>query len=291
MSTVDVSLLEKFNKDRLGDKAYSDIQIKVKDELFHGHRFLLGSTSGYFDRLFRSKFKNKFDKVIVVKGPLDDEIAPSTMNIILIYIYTESITLDEEDIFSVIRAAEFLDIPQLVCTCVEYLLESISPTTWLSTYRISQHLNKANLHQACLDHFQKVYSFLDYSVFIFSELKEVLEQNQSFISSSAVYKVITDWISFDYEDRDVHFDELLEFIDFKMMDMQFLKKQVLTQKIVTSRPEVLVKISNMLVDMMMCKSQQAPERNENTLLVVGGNDSESETSVARFKTSSVYQIS
>ena len=141
MGVYSGTLLKKFYEDRCGRKLYCDVTVEAGGITFYGHRFLLGTISGYFQRIFEGHFSETHANKILVLGPLGYEVSSSVMEVIFYFIYTETASLSIDNVYEVLMTAEYLDINQLKTCCIEYLISQINAGTWMDTYSIAKTLN------------------------------------------------------------------------------------------------------------------------------------------------------
>ena len=188
------SSLKLLNRDRTEDKIYCDVLLNVQGVVFHAHRFLLGFSSGYFHRIFHGNLKEKNVCQIEITGPLGSRITPETMQLIIVYLYTEEIDLNNDIIYDVIMAADYLDMQQLVLVCNDYLIDSITAETWLNTFAIAHQFNLKPLISACMSHFQFVYNDLNLEDLNLFDFQQNAPDQHEKLEKYDVFKIIMSWI-------------------------------------------------------------------------------------------------
>lgn len=232
------ALLDRLNNDRLNKKAYCNVKINVGGEIFYGHRFLLGASSGYFERLFEGQFEERFLDEIIITGSHGNEICGRAMELIIEYTYTENIALNDENIYDVMTAVDFLDIWQLKPICEEFLISSISSETWMKTFQTADHFSLKSVTETCIARFPEFFADLDLTNFDLSSLEMIMNKQSEVMKSSSVFDVIVSWINCKYDERKHHLDALIKYVDFKSMDIRFVKERVLTTKLISKRPDI-----------------------------------------------------
>ena len=199
------ALLQKFYQDCLTERLYCNIVIQVDNIEFHGHRFLLGTASSYFSRMFRSKFADSKSLKVIVQGPVAQKIYPETMQKVFNFIYTEHIFLTNENIDSVLHAAEFLDVEQLKHVCVNYLTESLSLGTWMSTFNMAKSLNIKTLISACINAFPRFCVKAEFSTDVLNlppgDIKDILQYHHDNRNYYQVHAAITSWMATDRQEQ------------------------------------------------------------------------------------------
>ena len=124
-------LLKEVRKDRECERLYCNVIILVNGVKFFGHRFLLGSVSGYFNCMFRCKLKERYTYEVVIYGPYDAKLTAETVHLVFQYIYTGVLKVTDRDVFDVLFAADYLDIAHLKGICLDYLQTSLSDNMWM----------------------------------------------------------------------------------------------------------------------------------------------------------------
>lgn len=262
------SLLEKLNKDRLGEKLYCDIIIVTDNMKFHCHRFLLGSVSGYFQGLFRNRFKDSRKHELVIYYPAVYDIHSSAIELVYTYIYTERIDLTDGNIWPVLLTSEYLDIKQLKLVCFEYLKSVLSKKTWLGIYSNTKLLNISNISQYCMKAFISIWSdfkFDSLSDIAFTELKEFLKDYQQYKQPYHSFSLIQFWISYKRSERLQYLVTLLNYVDFKFMGSHYIRNVVLKEKLINDHQDILKVIKGILSNGTQRNSQNP------MLLLLGGS--------------------
>ena len=129
------SLFDTLEQDRKDQKVYCDVTVSVNNKHFSAHRCVLGTFCVYFATLFQSGFKEKYDDVIKLSGPIGEEISPSTFQSILDFCYKKRCELTASNVFDILGAAEFLQIDRLKQQCLQYLETLIGPEHWQKIYK------------------------------------------------------------------------------------------------------------------------------------------------------------
>ena len=116
------------------------IVIRVGGERFQCQRSILKGSSGYFRAMFRSQLDENSCEEISVLGPHNEEFSNTTMQIIIKFINSRNTSLTNDTALDVLFAAEYLDIESLSEQCCNFLIKTLSGTTWLKTFRTAQRL-------------------------------------------------------------------------------------------------------------------------------------------------------
>ncbi|KAH1175676.1 hypothetical protein KIL84_022201 [Mauremys mutica] len=159
-------------------------------------RVLLAAVSPYFKDIFTSSCKESQGGEVVLQ-----DMAPSILQSILKYIYTEELSLSLETAPDLFAAASKLQILPLVEICCRFLLKTISIQNCIGLYRLAQAYN----HQALLyattqlitlnfGRFCEDDDFLSLDV---SSLITILSSDGLAVASELeVYQAVRRWIQF-----------------------------------------------------------------------------------------------
>ncbi|XP_022803373.1 kelch-like protein 26 [Stylophora pistillata] len=101
------------------EEQFTDVPLKVGEDIFPAHRIVLAANSDYFYAMFTDGMKEASQEVIELK---DESILSDILNIILDSIYTGTLQVNEENVFEVLAAADHLQVTTVVQQCCDFLL-------------------------------------------------------------------------------------------------------------------------------------------------------------------------
>ena len=102
---------------------FIDVHLKLGDELFPAHRIVLAAISDYFHAMFTYGMKESTQEVIELK---DETISAEALKIVLDSIYRGELHLNNENVFEVLVAADYLQVTSAVQQCCDYRVLSRS---------------------------------------------------------------------------------------------------------------------------------------------------------------------
>lgn len=105
---------------------FTDVVLQVDNCEFPCHRASLCASSIYFRTMFSTSFQESRQSVVKLQG-----ISSAAMDNLLDFMYEGRLKLDEENVESIFRAADRLDIPVLTKACVQFLQERVSHSNCL----------------------------------------------------------------------------------------------------------------------------------------------------------------
>ena len=84
---------------------FIDVRLKVGEDEFAAHRIVLAANSDYFHAMFAHAMEESNQEVIELK---DENISATAMKIVMDSMYTGEISVNDENIFEVLTAADHL---------------------------------------------------------------------------------------------------------------------------------------------------------------------------------------
>ena len=135
--------------------AHSDVKVHVGDKTFNCHKTVLVASSPYFEALFSSGMRE------AVSGEITfHEMAPSTAEHVLEYLYTENFVVSNENVIPMLEAALLLDIKPLSKRCKKELLNNLTVENCLELWKFSTLHNckklKKHAFRLILDNFAEI---------------------------------------------------------------------------------------------------------------------------------------
>ena len=99
---------------------FIDVRLKVGEVEFPAHRIVLAASSDYFHAKFAREMKESNQEVIELK---DENISVAAMKIVMDFMYSGEIKVNNENVVEVLTAAHHLQVAKAVEKCCEYLTE------------------------------------------------------------------------------------------------------------------------------------------------------------------------
>ena len=128
-------------KRRCGE--FNDVTIRVGAECISANRMVLACFSKFFESMFRSPFKEKYQNTIEIKE-LDGEAVKAVIE----FIYSGKIAVHSNNVFALLGVAEFLQIDEVKKTCFDYMVSSLTVDSCLNVVKaavfttIHHHFNR-----------------------------------------------------------------------------------------------------------------------------------------------------
>lgn len=133
-------------KSLVNNKYLSDVKFVIGDEIIYGHKLFLATSSA------------KFHKHFHVEGNVEMKIEGINKNTfieVISYCYTGQLKISEENVLSVLLAANLLEVRQLTNTCSGFINNKISPDTIFVIFEKAIDHKVEEFQKKCLDFITK----------------------------------------------------------------------------------------------------------------------------------------
>jgi len=97
---------------------FIDVHLQVGEELFPAHRLVLAANSDYFHAMFTYGMKESNQEVIELK---DENISAEALKIVLDFIYSGDLHVNNENVFEALLVADYLQVTSVVQQCCDYI--------------------------------------------------------------------------------------------------------------------------------------------------------------------------
>jgi hypothetical protein len=156
--TSSISQTNRFLKnlnDYLDSGTYCDLTFIIGCEQFPCHRIILASSSPYFQALLTHRFKENNLNSIELR-----DIEPQIFSLLLHYIYSGQIELDENNVHELLIASDMFQLDEIVQFCCHYLSISLNEKNVLDIWKIANELEclslKTDAEHYLLTHFRSL---------------------------------------------------------------------------------------------------------------------------------------
>ena len=164
---------------------YTDVTIKVKDEIFNCHKCILGARSPFFAVMMESDMKEKNTGVVEI-----DDFEPTTFKEFLLYLYTGNKNhLSMKNVMELYKMGIMYVMEDLVECCTEHIEKNITIENFYDFFLLSQLHNDSKINDAAICFFLKNSKAITES----EEWLELLSKNP--IDSNVLIKALANKIS------------------------------------------------------------------------------------------------
>ena len=245
-STYSSRLAEKLPCFREQQK-YTDWKILVGEETIECHANIISAFSPVCERMMATAMTEGINREVAFKT-----INPDTMKLIINYMYTGEVTLEQSDVVEMLKVCDYLEILELRDRIVRCIPEMLAPDNVIGWKQLAVVFQLDGLLVSCnamiVKDFKQVtqgQEFLDLSL---EELEECLEEaTRNNISSDDILHAVFTWINCDLKERVDLLDRILKYVKLEKCSYRCLK-DVMTQfkEVLDHNSQLLQKVEHFL---------------------------------------------
>lgn len=237
------TLLQDGLKELLNENKLIDCILKVGDRSIPCHRLIMAACSPYFRELFFSADGKELNQKEVVLENLD----PNIMEVIVNYLYSADIDINDSSVQDILAAANRFQIPSVFTVCVNYLQKKLSTSNCLAIYRLALMMNCARLAIAARDYiadrFETICKDEDFLELDPPELFAIIGADALNVEKEeVVFETLMRWIKKDKEKRVKALEEAFDCIRFRLIPAKYFNEKVEKEDLIKTNPELLKKI-------------------------------------------------
>lgn len=213
-------------------------EIKEEGLTFPIHRAVMAGCSPYFRALFT--YTKSHEKKTVIKIP---GISDRILKEIVEFAYTGKVQVDEQNVESLLSAADMLHVMGVLRACSDFLMANLSVDNCIGIYKFATFYNSTKLashtRQYILKYFVDVaQSSTEFLHLQASELKGLCSDDEVNVRQEEdVAKAIFRWVAFDGGIRRQYLCGLLPCIRFGYIPMEFFLEQISKHPFVVGRED------------------------------------------------------
>ena len=259
---TNTNLLEYASKCR-NEGFFNDVTILAGNEIILANRLVLACQSKYFEEMLRLTNENVIE-IEAVDG--------TTIKALIDFIYTGSITIDDQNVESLQLGAEYFKINEVKQFCDEFVLE-----------KSKLHDSLALIKAASLN--KKVEMEDDIREYVSTHLEELTQTDEFkslskvemifFVSNlelsrdrkTSIYQAVITWVRHNEETRKTEFSELFRMINLNEIDKDFIKNTILKERLVATNVECQYQTISTLRNLV---KNEASLTRESHLIRLGG---------------------
>ncbi|NXX78619.1 KLH10 protein, partial [Urocolius indicus] len=244
-----------FNELRL-EKKFCDVIITVDGVEFSAHKNILCTCSTYFRSLFTSSWDNSEKQVYNIPG-----VSPEMMQLIIEYAYTRSVEVTDNNVQSLLAAADQFNVTGLIRLCCTFLKSQLCLQNCIGIFRLTGYYYLPELREEAfmfiLHHFEDVAKespeFGDLSI---GDLERIIERDELNVThEETVFKAIVKWISHDPQNRKQHIAVLLSKVRLGLVNEENLMRNIKKHNYVQGNEECKALIISTLTYMYNLNQQ------------------------------------
>uniref|UniRef100_A0A8C5WNS8 Kelch like family member 41 n=1 Tax=Laticauda laticaudata TaxID=8630 RepID=A0A8C5WNS8_LATLA len=236
------TLLQDGLRELLEEKKFVDCSLKAGDKSLPCHRLILSACSPYFREFFLSEQSEDKKKEVVL-----DNVDPAILDMIIKYLYSATIDLNDSNVQDIFALASRFQIPSIFTVCVSYLQKRLAVGNCLAILRLGLLLDCPRLALSARDfvsdHFVKICKEEDFMQLAPHELISVISpDNLNVEKEEIVFEAVMRWVKSDKENRVKSLGEVFDCIRFRLMEEKYFKDHVEKEEIIKSNADLSKKM-------------------------------------------------
>ena len=249
----------------------TDACINAGKKSIRAHRLILSCYSGYFRAMFQTEMEEKYVHTVTIEG-----VDETSLESLIEFIYTGKISINQENVFDLLAASDYLQIDKAKQFCFDFLFNSISAETCLKVLKVANSYKKSILSrktvQFIVNNFEKVSSQCDFKSQSRESIFALISQiKTNRINERLVYDAIIGWVKHN-KSRNDDFVELFQRLDLSRFSSSFLAKIVSTEPLVLENHTC----SNLVMTALAVILQKQISSYPTKILSIGGGETENE---------------
>nr|XP_033774401.1 kelch-like protein 12 [Geotrypetes seraphini]XP_033774402.1 kelch-like protein 12 [Geotrypetes seraphini] len=199
-----------------------DVTLRVDLKDFPAHRIVLAACSDYFCAMFTSELSEKGKSFVDIQG-----LTSSTMEILLDFVYTETVHVTVENVQELLPAACLLQLKGVKQACCEFLESQLDPTNCLGIRDFAETHNCVDLMQAAevfsQKHFPEVVQHEEFILLQQTEVEKLIKCDEIQVDSEEpVFEAVINWVKQLKEEREESLPELLQYVRMPLLTPRYI---------------------------------------------------------------------
>lgn len=200
------------------------------------HRVVLAANIPYFKAMLTSNMQESDQRDITLRN-VDGDGLKRIVN----FAYTGKLEISESSAQGILVTASLLGLPEMVSACEKYMGKHLSSSNCLGIAEFSRlhHLQALSsmAEKYGVKHFSKVFTEDEYLAISVDRVEMLVASDDiSIRAEEEVYEAVTRWLQHDIENRKEFAERLYGHVRFPILSLNFLKKVVQNNEILTSLP-------------------------------------------------------
>ena len=202
--------MKSLNKLRQNEE-YTDVTLQSGDVHFQCHRVVLAAASDYFKAMFKCALKeSKSDTVQLT-------IEPDVLTSVLDYVYIGEIELTIDNVKSVVKACDVLQLPRLMTGCEEFMVAQTNAANcvgfhgFAASYQL--HKLQRKVKEVMLGEFSSVALTDHFKQLSCNELVELVKDDELNVTNEdVVFESVLGWVRHDVDNRKSSLETVMEYV-------------------------------------------------------------------------------
>lgn len=259
-----------------------DVVLKVGNEEVYAHRVVLSACSSYFCAMFTNKMMESTQETVSLA-----DMDPLAVKCLVEFAYSAKITVNEDNVQPLLKAASILQLSEVVGVCCNFLCTQLHPSNCLGIASFAEahgcNVLAESAYQYIHDHFTSVIKSDEFVHLSFEQAQRLLSSDEINVTNEeTVFDAVYHWLQYNPASRKSQSFEMLSMVRLPLLKPRFLAQHIFTKELFQQDPQCL----NLMMNAMIYYS--VPEKRPHlkaflndmprkgtigTLFVVGGMES------------------
>jgi kelch-like protein 2/3 len=255
-------------------KQLCDVVIHIGTAEFSAHRVILAAASPYFRSMFTGELSESRQQDVTLR-----EVDETAMELLIRFVYIGSIEVSEENVQTLLPAANLLQLTEVRDCCCDFLRKQLDPTNVLGIISFADlHSCRELLNEAqryARKHFPEVRSSEEFITLPLNSIIELISSDElGVLAEEDVFEAVIQWVKHNRPEREIHLSELIRHVRYELLSSNYVLKHVAEEEIININPDCKDFIIQALKYHLMSPSERAMHsRQVNSRVRVGGPQS------------------
>ncbi|CAH8872425.1 unnamed protein product [Trichobilharzia szidati] len=215
---------------------FCDVVLQAGTTKIHAHRNVLAASSQYFHAMFTSPMTESRSPCVHFHG-----IEGSALTQLINFIYTNEISVNEENVQTLLPAANLLQLTAVRDICCEFLQSQLHPSNCLGIQKFADLHNCQNLldfsRRFTEQHFGELLEQDDEFLKLDSDqLVELISSDRLAVSEDQVFEAVLRWIAHNPNERQSEAQKLCSHVRFAFLPRDYLACLSRSDAFLTANP-------------------------------------------------------
>ncbi|MGH0129213.1 UNVERIFIED_CONTAM: hypothetical protein FKN15_069719 [Acipenser sinensis] len=209
-----------------------DVTLKVGDHKFSAHRIVLAAAIPFFHAMFTNDMMECKQDEIVMQG-----MDPSALESLINFAYNGDLTIDQQNVQSLLTGASFLQLQNVKDACCTFLRERLHPKNCLGVRQFAEAMMCTVLYDAANSfihqHFVEVSMSEEFLALGPEAVLELVGRDELNVKAEEqVFEAVLAWVRHKRDQREPRLPELLSKTRLPLCRPQFLADRVQQEDLV-----------------------------------------------------------
>ncbi|KAJ8267273.1 hypothetical protein COCON_G00124450 [Conger conger] len=216
-----------------------DVSLVVQGRHIPAHRVVLSAASHYFYLMFTTNMLESTSHEVELK-----HAEPEIIELLVEFVYTARISVNSNNVQSLLDAANQYQIEPVKKMCVDFLKEQVDAANCLGISVLAECLDCPELKKVADDfihqHFTEVYKMDEFLQLDVKRVTHLLNQDTLTVrAEDQIYDAAVRWLRYDEPNRQQYIVDILDRVRFPLVSKNFLSKTVQAEPLIQDNPECL----------------------------------------------------